>query len=319
VNRPAWITRPNTGYPETQYIAAAGEGKTTEEAQYKARAELLYKFGMNLTDESVIADIYRQTDNNGNVSFSNTITSDRKISVSAEGILAGCEIKETWKNTNGTECYALAVMEKVKTISMYNDIIVRLSQSITETINIPDKNTLDGYARYRSAAVMAKDVDSCVNVLRFAGGSASIPAGLKSEKEYLIEANNIIKTIPVRVTVVRGSEFDKAGRIRAAFAQAIGNVGFRTGDNSSPYSLEVTLSLSEVQLANQQNIFVRYEISANLMDIKSKQGLLPVYSINGREGHITLSEAENRAIAAAERRINEEYRNLLEENLLRLR
>jgi hypothetical protein len=314
---PEWVSKPNTLYPETQYVAARGDGKTAEEAQYKARANLLGIFGMKLADESVIAEVYQETNRGGNISWSDRVNSERKISSSAEGILAGCEIKENWKNPNGTEYYALAVMEKAKTISLYNDIIQRLNQAIGEALNISNKNTLEGYSRYRFAAVLAKDIDSCISVLRFVDGR--VPGGLKSENEYLVEANNIIRTIPVRVTVVRGKEFDKADRIQNAFAAAIGRVGFRTGDASSPYALEVTLALSEVQLPNQQNKFARYEISAQMIDARSRQGLLQTYSINGREGHLNYSEAQDRAIRAAETKINNEYKELFEESFAQLK
>jgi hypothetical protein len=317
--QPEWITKPDSKYSQTQYVAASGDGITAEEAQYKARANLLGIFGMKLADESVISEVYKETNIGGNVSWSDTVNNQRRISSSAEGILAGCEIKENWKNAKGTEYYSLAVMDRAKTVDLYKDIISRLSQSINETLNIQNKNTFEGYSRYRFAATLAKDIDSCVNVLRFAGGSGSVPAGLKSENDYLVEANNIIRTIPVRVTVVKGKEFDKADRIQNAFAASIGKAGFRTGDASSPYSLQITLALSEVTYANNVNKFARYEIAAQMLDVRSRQGLLPTYSIDGREGHQNYPEAQDRAIRAAEAKINNEYRALLEESLIQMK
>jgi hypothetical protein len=210
-------------------------------------------------------------------------------------------------------------MEKAKTVDLYKDIINRLSQSINETLNIQNKNTFEGYSRYRFAASLAKDIDSCINVLRYASGSGSVPAGLKSENEYLVEANNIIKSIPVSVVVVNGKEFDKADRIQNAFASAIGKVGFRTGDASSPYSLQITLALSEVTYANNTNKFARYEISAQMTDVKSRQGILPAFNINGRVGHQNYSEAQDRAIRDAEVKISNEYRTILEESLIQVK
>ena len=315
-SEPEWIKRPASLFPESQYVVATGDGKTMEEAQYKARANLLGIFGMKLADESVIADMFRQTSTAAGTSWTETTTSDRKISTSAEGILSGCEIKENWNR--GTEFYALAVMEKSKTVSIYSDIIARLSQNIKEAINISDINTIDGYARYRVAASIAKDIDSCVNVLRFVGGNASVPDGLRSESQYLTDASNIIKTIPVRVVITKGSEFDKEDRVRSAFAKTIGEVGFRTGDNSAPYVLEVTLALSEVVL-NNPNKFARYEITANFIQRSTRQGVVPAYSINGREGHQNYSEAQQTAVRAAEKKINSEYKEILEDNLTQLR
>jgi hypothetical protein len=317
--QPEWVNKPDTKYPQAQYVAASGDGKTAEEAQYKARVNLLGIFGMKISDDLVIDERYIETNKSGNTSWSDSLSSERRISASAEGILAGCEIKENWKNSKGTEYYALAVMERTKTVDLYKDIISRLSRSINETLNVQNKNTFEGYSRYRFAATLAKDIDSCVNILRYAGGSGSVPAGLKSENDYLVEANNIIKTIPVRVIVIRGKEFDKSDRIQNAFAATVGKVGFRTGDASSPYALQVTLALSEVNLANQANKFARYEIAAEMIDVRSRQGLLPTYSINGREGHQNYPEAQERAIRAAEAKINSEYKAELEEKLIQIK
>jgi hypothetical protein len=316
---PEWVTKPDTKYSQTQYVSASGGGVTAEEAQFKARANLLGIFGMKLADESVIAEVYKETNIGGNVSWSDTVNNQRKISTSAVGILAGCEIKENWKDAKGIEYYALAVMEKAKTVDLYKDIINRLSRSINEVLNIQNKNTFEGYSRYRFAATLAQDIDSCINVLRYVGGSASVPAGLKSENEYLVEANNIIKSIPVRVVVVKGKEFDKADRIQNAFAASVGNAGFRTGDASSPYALQITLALEEVKYANNVNKFARYEIAAQLIDVASRQGLLPTYSIDIREGHQDFTLAQDRAVRVAETRINNEYRGQLEGSLMQIK
>lgn len=317
-SQPPWIKNPSSVYPDSQYVTATGDGKTAEEAQHKAKANLLQIFGMKLADESVISDTYSQTTVNDKTDWSESVSSARRISASAEGILAGCEIKEQWKNASGTEHHALALMEKAKTRDLYNGIIARLSQNINDALNIPNRNTIDGYSRTKIAAMFAKDIDSCVNVLSFVGGTKSVPAGLKTESQYLVDAKNIISSIPVNVVITRGANLDGEGRIQSAFAKSLGAVGFRTGTATSPYRLEVTLALSPVELAGQTNKFARYEITANLIQVSTTQGVVPAYSINGRAGHATESEARQRAIRDAEAKINEEYKELLEESLSQL-
>jgi hypothetical protein len=78
--------------------------------------------------------------------------------------------------------------------------------------------------------------------------------------------------------------------------------------------LNVTLSLSEAVLGNQQNKFTRYVVDASLTDTAEGMVLLP-FNINGREGHLSLPEAENRAVMAAEKKINETYGAILSEYL----
>ena len=309
---PEWVNRPNTNYPEAQYVVAVGDGRSLEEAQYKSKANLLQIFGMKLADEAVIAETFSQTTTNNSSNWNETISSNRRLTASAEGILVGCEIKETVQS--GNTFYALATMEKPKAATSYNDIIKRLSAAIADALSIPNINSsIEGYARYLIAAELAKDVEACVNVLRFVGGN--IPSGLKSEREYLNDARNILTSIPVRVDLSRGAEFDGERRIQNAFAKAIGDVGFRTGTSTSPYILDVSLNLSEANFPDNPNRFSRYEISANLINASTRQSVISVYSINGRSGHANYPEAMQAAIRDAERRINTEYKDLLEKSL----
>jgi hypothetical protein len=117
----------------------------------------------------------------------------------------------------------------------------------------------------------------------------------------------------VNVVVINGSgnsTYDT--RILAAFQKSVVDAGFKLGNDSSPYTLEVTFALREEQMNTPNNKFIRYDISANFTDTATRQTLFPIYAISQRHGHFTLAAAQNRAVADAERKINEEYKNFLE-------
>jgi hypothetical protein len=122
-----------------------------------------------------------------------------------------------------------------------------------------------------------------------------------------------LKTIPVSVIV----QNDRDDRIRAAFAAVFSAAGFRTGGSNSRYQLQARLSLTEVQLPGQTNKFTRYVIDGNFTNTSTGAVLFP-YNINGREGHITLPEAENRAVQTAADKIKGEYPGALQTFLSRL-
>ena len=180
------------------------------------------------------------------------------------------------------------------------------------TMSQAQKNSIEGFSRFTFAAVIADINITYTNLLRVIG--AAVPPNVKRGDDYRLEAVEISKNIPVMVVVKKEANVDRANRIQGAFTKALSDMGFRTAASNAPYSVDVTLTISEVVLANQRNQFARYEIIANFIDTRTKQGLVS-YNINGREGHTTLPEAENRAIAAAERKITEEYRDLLTERL----
>ena len=123
--------------------------------------------------------------------------------------------------------------------------------------------------------------------------------------------------LQAQLTVATPAQEGDDGLIARKRAVALAGLGFRSGGSDVRYRVEAELNLSEARFPNQQNKFIRYEVAAHLVDTAENAALVP-YTINGREGHITLVEAENRAIAAAERKIGEEYQALLSDYLSRL-
>jgi hypothetical protein len=312
--RPAWVDAVTSVYSQRQYLAAVGYAGDRAMAEKNALGNLAAIFGQSIQADQTATTTYQEAMKNGvtakwseNTALENTIQTSTSMDT-----LAGAEIRNVWFDKKNTY-YAAAVMEKAKAAALYNDMI-KANQTMIANLAAMDqgeKNSLEGFARYQFAAAAADMNISYGNVLKVIG--AAPPEGLVKGDQYRLEAANIARTIPVGVAVKN----DRAGRIRGAFARALADMGFRNGGNDSRYIVEAELYLSEVQYPNQQNKFTRYEVAANLADTHEKTALVP-YNINGREGHTTLAEAENRALSAAERRISEEYKTLLSDYLSRL-
>jgi hypothetical protein len=309
---PGWVTVPYSVYRESDYVAASGHGANRNAAEKNALAALTAVFGQSIQADLKLMSNYSEAIKNGVVDVSENNSLQEAITTSTEmDSLVGAEIKDVWYD--GTSVYyAVAVMERAKTAVLYTDMIRSNERIITELITIPaaQRNTLDAYSRYQLAATIADANRVYANVLSIVNKGSGGVANLKKGDDYRLEAANITKNIPIAVRVNN----DRSDRIRGAFAAVISKAGFRSGGNNSRYVLNVTLTLSEVQLANQQNKFARYVVDANLTDTAEGMVLLP-YNINGREGHLNLPEAENRAVAAAEKKINEAYGGILSEYL----
>jgi len=167
-------------------------------------------------------------------------------------------------------------------------------------MNQTEKNSMEGFSRYQFAATVADINISYGNLLKIIG--ATPPGELKRGDDYRLEAVDIARAIPIGLRV----QNDKAERIQGAFAEAIAGLGFRSGGVNSPYLLDVNITTSPVELASQTNKFTRIELKANLVDSGSGTVLFP-FNFSDRQGHITQSEADNRAYAAAVKKINEDY------------
>jgi hypothetical protein len=308
---PVWVASPESTYPRSGYVAATGFGDSRASAEKNALAALISIFGQSIQAELKMLSDYRESISNGrtDVRQSETVSNAIKTFSSLDSLL-GAEIRDTWLDSGRRTYYAVAVMEKARTISLYADTIRSNERIINDLINIAalERNTLEAYSRYQFAARIADANRVYANILTYVGDTTSgiNPATMKKGDDYRLEALNITRGIPIGVSVVN----DRQSRISGAFREKLSEIGFRSGGNTSRYILRVDVSLSPVDLPGQTNKFTRYVIDANLMDMNDDTILLP-WNINGREGHLNQSEADNRAIRGAEDKIKKEYSNIL--------
>jgi hypothetical protein len=312
---PDWTRDPYKKFDQQSYVAAVGVANSRQEAEKDALGKLVAIFGQSIQVDEKISVSYMEAVRSGAAaSWSENTSIDNTIQTSAGmDSLIGAEIGDTWYDGRNNY-YAAAILNKTKALQTYSNLIRTNQAMIDNLVNMSaaEKNTIDGFARYQFAAMIADVTFTYGNLLSHIG-APSYAQGLKKGDTYRLEAQNITKAIPVGI-VVRN---DKSGRIQGAFAKAFSDIGFRSGGNNSRYVLNVDITVSPVDLPSNPNKFVRIELSANLTDTSVKSVLLP-YNFNNREGHTSVSEAENRAFMAAERKINEEYKNLLSDYLNQL-
>ena len=321
---PAWIASPYSKYDNQNYIALTGSGKSYNEARNSSLSNLVGYFGQSIQVDQKVLSTYLESVKNGiTKEWTESTLLEENIIISASNIIIGAEVPDFWFDNKGT-WYAVAVMDKENTKRIYPDIIKANQDMISNLLkmNQVEKFSIEGFSRYRFAAITADINKSLGTILALIG--APFPTRLNDGSEYQREADVIIKSIPIIIVFEKQTYIDGAENIRNAFISALSEIGFQTTQDNAPYTLEVILGIREEYYPNQQSEFVtneinakwvRYEISANLTDTTSRIGFLPVFSINGREGHSTLQLAEYRAITAAVNEIAEQYKDWLLEQL----
>ena len=305
---PDWVRDPYARYNRLQYVAAVGNGNNRQEAELNALGRLVAEFGQDIQVDDRLSTSFQEALRGSVAEWTEVTTAETVIALSAGmDTLIGAEIGEVW--SGGDSYYVAAILNKQRAIAVYTDMINANLSMINNLTNMTEaeKNTLTGFARYQYAATIADVTVSYWNLLSVIGGNAQ---NFRRGDEIRLEAVNIIRTIPVGLTV----QNDRANRIQGAFARALSGLGFRSGGANSPYTLNVNVVISPVDLSGNPNRFSRIEVNSNLIETNSGTVILP-YNFNIREGHTSQSEADNRALAAAERRINNEYANLLNEYL----
>jgi hypothetical protein len=304
--RPAWVDTPDLVYSKQRYVAAVGLGSDRGQAEKNALANLTAVFGQSIQAEMRSVASYSEAVKSGAIQVSENLSVQQAITTSAEmDSLLGAEIADVWYD-GGSGHYAVAVMEREKTARLYADLIRSNSKIITglTAMDEAEKNTLNGYSRYRLAAAIADASRLYANVLTYVGNTTDInPGDMKKGDDYRLEAAGIVRNIPIEVRV----SGDRSDRIKNAFSRALGSAGFRTGGANQRYRLAVTLSLASTDLPDQRNKYVRFTVDANLTDTVEGDSVLFPFNKTGREGHINIPEAENRALREAEKRIEEDY------------
>lgn len=314
---PAWVSNPRSVYPEAQYVSATGFGPDRETAEKNALGSLIAIFGQNVVGETTTTTRYTEAVREGTVAVSEDSTLDQAVKASFDfDTVVGAEIKDVWDDGSKT-IYAVAVMDRMKATLTYSDLIDSNEKTIKKLTDIPEaeKDTLDAFARYDFASELADANGRFLNLLSVVNpASASSKKGSVTKSADLrVEKLKIAQRVPIAVKVAN----DRDGRIRSAFAAAITEAGFRSGGDNARYVLDGTLQLAEAVLQGNPNKFVRYTVDARLTDTKTGAVLLP-YSINGREGHSTVPEAENRAVRAAEAKIKGDYNEVFTAFLVQL-
>ncbi|MDR1047486.1 MAG: LPP20 family lipoprotein [Treponema sp.] len=302
---PLWVRTPDRVYDASQYVSAAGYGSDRTAAEKNALANLVSRFGQNIHADQRVVETYTEAARSGSLqSWSSGTDVKSTVSVSNSlDTLVGAEIKDHWFDGKSTY-HAVAALEKTVARESYGSLI-KTNQDIIEgltTMRDAEKNSLDAYSRYRLAAAIADINESYASVLSYVGaeGSGVDLKTLRPGNEYRLAAAEITKNIPIYVNV----SGDRNNRIKSAFSQVLSKQGFRTGQGNSRYVLDVDCALEPAEYPGQTNKFVRYNIDANLAD--NGAVLLP-WNIRDRSGHVSVEQAENRAISAAEKKIGDSY------------
>jgi hypothetical protein len=298
---PLWVTDTEKVYPDRDWLVVVEAEQDAKLAERAAVTRLAQVFRVDLVS---ITDANRQ--------FAETISSvkgkkrlitsqssdiaQELISTSAVSGLIGLQV-ESWANPNGRS-YANARMNRKECSARYSSMIRENEKVIGGLLEDAERNpgTFEAFQTLNLAysfAVVTDNLHSLLTVLD--------PSAISRRPSYgnAEAVKSLAQSAGRSIVVTVGVNGDNSGRIEKAFTECLNSRGFRTsaaGNNS--YVLAATFQLEDVDLKNQSNKFARYILNYSLKD----RGGVEIFSSsdNGREGHLTESEARQRAIRAAE-------------------
>lgn len=310
--RPNWVTRPSSAYPNNRYITAVGEASTRAEAENLAFTRLVSFFGLDIEAVSFSGTNFLEIINDENSSFTGDMRLREEVHTATTfKSIVGAEIGEIWDDGNG-RVYALAFIIKERTISIYTELI-RINQIIINnliTMNNEERNTFNGFARYKHAAQFAVINAQYAKIINILGG-LTVSLNMTTADFLNSETVKIIENISIALI----TEGDRNNRVRDAFALIFTNERLRTQGSNSPYVLEIEITMEDLSnRASGDIVYCRWTVNANLRDRTTGQVLLP-YSITDRSGHRTFAGAQDISYREIIRKIETDYKERFKEYL----
>jgi hypothetical protein len=304
-SKPAWVDNLSAVYPERFYAGAVGYGADRQSAERNAIGSLTAFFKQSVSSKVSISD--REAQVNGQSVSASYMSQSIEASAALDNLI-GAEIKSVWNDTQNRLWYAAAVMEKAKCRELYAAELDKALRDINALIDPAGGITFETAARCKKARELIAEADVYALVLALLDGPTR-QGGLSALLLKVNAALDNARAIPVDVRV----SGDVNGRVRAAFSGVFTAAGFKTGNRNSRYALEVTLSTSPAPKTAYFN--TRYTIDAVLKDTQTGAELF-TYNAANRESHPASQEdADIRVITGVQRRIEDEFPNVLQDYL----
>jgi hypothetical protein len=303
---PSWVADKENAFPDRDWLCVVESARNRQEAQSAAMNALARAFKTDVQSMTAAAQQFSQVLNEDGgrkiVSFSENRDFAQEVvtSTNVSGLI-GVQT-DVWESANG-QVYVNARMNRRQCTARYTAMInenLAVIKALKEEA-VRTTGTFDAYEALNFAVNLALITDNFQNILSVLDPGTS-GRGLDYGNADAVKtlAQNAARSILIVIQV----EGDVNNRINRAFASFFSGRGFRTGSSGAgSYLLSAVLELEDIAQANQRNKFSRYLLNVSVEDKDGKEVF--AYSGNGRQGHITQSEAQQRAIRAAETSIGE--------------
>jgi len=305
--RPAWVNGDSIQYPSSKYLTGVGYGPDRKSSEDKARAEIAMIFFSKIDSRTRSYQDYLQTTSQGKSKIEETLSIEEITKVSSQKVLSGVRISHVYRET-GTESmfYALAVLNREQSAKILRDKIGELDRDIKGILananRAEDMLTKVKYLkRSIQEHILREAYDAELRIVSRSGGGVSSPVSfteLKSKLESVLLRDFLIGV------AVSGS---RANEIQDALVQGLNQQGFAISEDLSRANVIVrgTVKIGPLDRGTSEWKYVQWRTHFDMVD---KRGESVFGSVNksGREGHLNLSQAENRAVRKIQKALTTE-------------
>jgi hypothetical protein len=295
---PLWLTKRGLVYPPEQYVAGVGEGKTAEEAQTRAVAQISQFFQTKVGDTRKLLYTY----NDALVAAENTRVAQNTV-INSEVEFFGVEFADIYRDKTGVY-HALAYIDREEAGKKYDARIQANALVLREMIqryqNTPNpKAAIQKLLEARKLAVATANYADMAVLLNSTVRSTYVflPA-IVTSIDSAIEANQ------KRLTATISLNDESARTVALKTAEILRKNGFLLADTGGVYTVFINFETNEWK----NNYY--YYVEPVLDIIIEAQDGTPLVTYRKKytsSRHVTLKEALDRALRNIEQDLGGEF------------
>ena len=295
--RPDWVDGDSIQYPSSQYLTGVGYAPDRKSAEDKARAEISKIFFSKIDSRTRSYQEYLQTSSRGKSGIKETFNIEEVTRVSTQKVLSGVRISNVYQDTGpGSLFYALAVLDRYQSATILRDRIRELDQDIEGLlIRVKGEEDMLATIKYLKQSIqkhiLREACDAELRIVSRSGTGISPPIHFTEIKSRL--ESILLRDFFICVSVT-GS---RANEIQEALIQGLNQQGFSISEDLTKAHVLVrgTVEIKPLDRGTPEWKYVEWRTHFDMVD---RKGGAVFGSVNkaGREGHLSLYQAENRAV-----------------------
>jgi len=295
--RPDWVDGESVQYPPSRYLTGVGYDADRKVSEDKARAEIAKIFVSEINARTRSYQDYLQTSSRGTSDLEETFSIREITDVSTKKVLSGVRIAHLYQDSDpGKLYYAFAVLDREQSATILSDRILKLDREIgmlfDRALGEGDLLTKIKYLKQSIGKhAMREACDAELRIVNPAGRGISPSvrfAEIKSQLDAILLREF---TIGVSVSGTRANE------VQDALEQGLNQEGFSVSDDLSAAQVLIrgSVEIKPIERGTAGWKYVQWRAHFDMVD-KVGGSVFGSFTKTGREGHLNLQQAEERAV-----------------------
>ncbi len=276
-------------FPKSEYLTFLGSGFTLNVAEQNAIENLATYFGFDTVFTS-----FQNVEGLSGLNYDAKLSNEEAIAT-ITGI-RGVTIERSYVE-NGVY-YALAVMNRARTIETYSALLSEKIDSINESYDVLSKKESYDLNDLALCSLLYNETTSYFDDLKILSKFSTDQARHFSEAVHSQEdVDNLIKKVHQSIPFYIEIEGRGRGRteLQDALTEFLVSRNFKTGEESSPYGILIEYELVPVVMKDSNRFFYKYSLMLSIVNLSDETVIMNLEA-SAREGHESADLARDRCI-----------------------